>query len=81
MRGSPKNARNRRTPHRLSTVEELFPEIVKSASIRMTTFLPVARSRRSNAKNRSLIKRSHSMPWHCSPDCFGMARSRITADL
>ena len=28
--GQPKNSRNRRTPHRLPTVEELFPEIVKS---------------------------------------------------
>src|SRR5436305_11133852 len=27
--GQPKNKRNRRTPHRLPTVAELFPEIVK----------------------------------------------------
>src|SRR5947209_8332805 len=29
--GQPKNNRNRRTPHRLLTVAELFPEIVKTA--------------------------------------------------
>lgn len=29
--GQPKNARNRRTPHRLPTVAELFPEIANSA--------------------------------------------------
>jgi sulfur-carrier protein adenylyltransferase/sulfurtransferase len=29
--GQPKNSRNRKTPHRLPTVAELFPEIVKSA--------------------------------------------------
>ncbi len=29
--GQPKNARNRRTPHRLPTIAELFPEIIKPA--------------------------------------------------
>jgi hypothetical protein len=29
--GQPKNSRNRRTPHRLVTAAELFPEIVKPA--------------------------------------------------
>lgn len=29
--GQPKNGRNRKTPHRLPTVAELFPEIVKQA--------------------------------------------------
>jgi PRTRC genetic system ThiF family protein len=76
--GEPKNGRNRRTPHRLPTVAELFPEIVKPALDKGDDLPSCSAVEALNARNRSSTRRSHIMLWRCSPDSFGTAKLLIT---